>query len=174
MIDHRMPVMDGMEMIVCLRADKENPNVDKPCIALTANAVAGAREEYIAAGFNDYLVKPVNGARLEKLLVKYLPPEMVQKTEDTESATESEYAGFAIFEEKGYLNIRDGIEYAGSEEMYRNVLKFFLDTIDAKCDEIRGYYDSGDWENYQTKVHALKSSAKVVGAEELSDRARSL
>ncbi len=192
LIDHRMPVMDGIEMLVALRGAEDNANAKKPCIALTANAVAGAREEYLAAGFDDYLVKPVNGKRLEEMLLKFLPPEKVDKGERAEAQPAGQTGSFEqeqnpsdksdssggsildVFEERGYLDTKEGIEYAGSEEMYMTVLKFFFQTITAKSDEIRGYYDAGDWENFQTKVHALKSSAKVIGAQELSDRARSL
>ena len=79
-----------------------------------------------------------------------------------------------LFEEKGYLDVKEGIEYAGSREMYLMALKFFLNTVDAKSDEIRRYYDEQNWKDYQVKVHALKSTAKTVGAMELSNRARAL
>lgn len=66
LIDHRMPIMDGMQMLKALRSMKDNPNCKKPCISVTANAGIGAREEYLQAGFDDYLVKPVNPEKLEK------------------------------------------------------------------------------------------------------------
>ena len=184
LIDHRMPVMDGVEMLQKLRASG-GINSKKPCIALTANAIAGAKDEYIAAGFDDYLVKPVNGKRLEDILMKYLPKEKLElppkddvqndepsnpEAEDNKNAAST----LKMFEERGYLDIKEGIEYAGSEEMYISVLQFFLNSIDDKTAEIRDFYNNKDWKNYQTKVHALKSSAKVIGAEELSNRARAL
>ena len=74
-IDHMMPEMDGIETLHEL---KKLPGTgDIPCIALTANTVSGAREMYLDAGFSDYLAKPVDGRRLEKLLLEYLPPEKV-------------------------------------------------------------------------------------------------
>lgn len=174
LIDHRMPVMDGMEMIARLRADRYNPNYRKPCVVLTANAVAGAKASYIEAGFDDYLVKPVNGARLEAMLLKYLPPEKVEEGVALVNTQAKMDPDLAALEETGYFNVHEGIEFAGSVEMYRKVLSFFNETIEAKSEEIRRYYEAGDWEDYQTKVHALKSSAKTVGAEELSNRARAL
>ena len=72
-IDHMMPEMDGIETLHEL---KKLPGLSGAIfIALTANAVTGAREMYIEAGFSDYLSKPVDGARLEDMLVSYLPPE---------------------------------------------------------------------------------------------------
>ena len=175
LIDHRMPVMDGIEMIRALRADTSNKNSKKPCIALTANAVAGAWEEYMAAGFDDYLVKPVNSARMEEVLVKYIPAEKLNlhNTENARAILEADTT-LSTIEEKGYLNIIDGIEYSGDVGMYREALKLFYRTIDSKIDEIRGYYDAADWDAYRVKVHALKSSAKIIGAEELSNKARAL
>lgn len=77
-IDHLMPQMDGMEMIAALKKDTGGKNATTPCIALTANAVAGAREMYLAAGFKDYLSKPVTGTTFEQMLRTYLPAEKIQ------------------------------------------------------------------------------------------------
>ena len=79
-IDHMMPDMDGMETLEKLRkqAGKDLP----VCIALTANAVSGAREMYLNAGFADYISKPVDGRRLEEVLRHYLPAEKVLKPSD--------------------------------------------------------------------------------------------
>ena len=77
LLDHMMPEMDGIET---LRRIQKMPQFDAEktkIIALTANAVAGAREEYLAAGFDDYLSKPVEPLHLEEALMKYLPEDMV-------------------------------------------------------------------------------------------------
>ncbi len=67
-----------------------------------------------------------------------------------------------------------GVQNSGSEEAFGAVLKMFLDSIPAKAEELNGFYASEDWENYTIKVHALKSSAKLIGAMELSEQARLL
>ncbi len=77
-IDHMMPNMDGMEMLAALKKDAGNKNGGTPCIALTANAISGAREMYLAAGFDDYLAKPVTGASLEQMVRAHLPAEKVR------------------------------------------------------------------------------------------------
>ncbi|MBD5426861.1 MAG: response regulator [Treponema sp.] len=76
-IDHMMPNMDGMEMLAALKKDG-GKNDGTPCIALTANAISGAREMYLAAGFDDYLAKPVTGASLEQTVRAHLPAEKVR------------------------------------------------------------------------------------------------
>ena len=77
-VDHLMPGMDGIET---LKHMKEAEGGDKPVyVALTANAVSGAREMYLDAGFYDYMSKPVEPAKLEKLIMGYLPPEKLLDT----------------------------------------------------------------------------------------------
>ena len=77
MIDHKMPVMDGIEVLHRLRRDSSNPNQHKPCIALTANAMSGAREFYLKEGFEDYLSKPIDSAALEKMVREILPMDKI-------------------------------------------------------------------------------------------------
>ncbi|MBQ9607428.1 MAG: response regulator [Lachnospiraceae bacterium] len=83
-LDHRMPVMDGIE---CFKRMKELPDhkcPDAPVISLTANAVSGAREEYLTIGFADYLAKPIDSEKLEDMLIRYLPDYKVQIVKGTE------------------------------------------------------------------------------------------
>ena len=79
-IDHMMPDMDGLET---LKKIKELPGSDEiPFIVFTANAVSGAREMYLEAGFKDYLSKPVDGRRLEETLLRYLPEDKILSPEE--------------------------------------------------------------------------------------------
>ncbi len=80
LVDHRMPGMDGMEMLWRLRSNNECINQKKPSIALTANVFSGAREVYKNSGFEDYLSKPILGDSLERILLEYLPEEKVIRT----------------------------------------------------------------------------------------------
>ncbi|MCR5467937.1 MAG: response regulator [Lachnospiraceae bacterium] len=76
LLDHMMPGMDGIETLE--EINKRYPERDFPVIALTANAVAGAREKYLKHGFEDYMSKPMNGKTLEAMLIKWLPKDVVQ------------------------------------------------------------------------------------------------
>lgn len=77
-----MPEMDGVQTLEQMEAMPDSLNKDTPVIMLTANALTGMREEYLKLGFRDYLAKPIQGNRLEKLLIKYLPSEKVSIQED--------------------------------------------------------------------------------------------
>ncbi len=72
-IDDRMPGMSGVEMLRELRSREKDPNRGTPCIVLTANAIAGARDSYMKQGFEDYLSKPIDGPEFEKMIQRYLP-----------------------------------------------------------------------------------------------------
>jgi signal transduction histidine kinase/ActR/RegA family two-component response regulator len=75
LLDHMMPVKDGIETFHELKAMKDNPNKKTPVIMLTANAVTGAKEEYMDEGFADYLSKPFSATEVQKILLKHLPKE---------------------------------------------------------------------------------------------------
>ena len=79
LMDHMMPEMDGIETFHHLKEEKNNPNQNTPVIALTANAIAGIRDEYIREGFADYISKPIDASQLESMLLTYLPEDVVQK-----------------------------------------------------------------------------------------------
>ncbi len=79
LLDHMMPGMDGVETYRRMKEAVDSPNRDTPVIMLTANAVNGVREQYLEAGFADYLSKPVSSDKLEKMLLKYLPQNKIQK-----------------------------------------------------------------------------------------------
>ena len=174
-LDHRMPGMDGIETLQEMKKMTDNLNKDTPVISLTANAISGAREQYIAAGFQDYLTKPINSAQLENLIVKYLPPDKIKSADNSAQAEDVEEVAIPQWlKDVDSLNTKEGVEHCGSVEAYLDALEVFANAINTAADEIEKYYNNGDWKNYTTKVHALKSSSKVIGADELSEKARRL
>ena len=177
-LDHMMPEKDGVETLHELKAAAPNPNADTPYICLTANAISGAREEYINAGFNDYLTKPINTDALEEMLIRYLPEDKVQRTEAQEDSSQADNTqeipeALAGLGDIG-IDIAAGIESSGSLDVYISVLNVFCRSIDGNKAEIEEHYVASDFENYTIKVHALKSSARIIGAMELGEEAQAL
>ena len=78
LLDLHMPGMDGIETLQQMKLLKESPNQNTPVIMLTANAIVGAKEEYMEAGFTDYLTKPVQETLLHEMIMKYLPKELYE------------------------------------------------------------------------------------------------
>ncbi len=174
-LDHRMPGMDGIETLQKMQTLAGNKCKNTPVISLTANAISGAREQYIAAGFKDYLTKPINSAALENLIIKYLPPELVTFSENTSEEIPEENSALPDWlKNLEGIDTNSGIEHCGGIDSYLDALKVFAEAVNSGADEIQKYFDSADWKNYTTKVHALKSTARVIGAEELSERAKRL
>ncbi len=183
-LDQRMPVMDGIEALHLMELLAERKNPKAPCIALTANAVSGAREMFLSEGFTDYLTKPVSPAKLEEMLLKYLPEEKVilpdspgfsVKKKDTEELSEEREEGTG-----DRLRNIPGIDYEAAisrcmeDGILIEALKDFGLSAQHVPDEIEKFLESGDIENYTIRVHGLKSSAAVVGATVLSELAAEL
>ena len=179
-LDHRMPQMDGIEAYEIMKGLEDNLNKDTPVIALTANAVSGAREEYMKHGFTDYLSKPINGAVLEEMLEHYLPAEKILSV-SIFNGDDNYKSGLSedIPKDSFLLKLRDidldlAVNNCGSVETLEEVIFDFYSSIDAKSDAIENYLKEEDIRNYTVLVHALKSSARIIGANELSTMAAEL
>ena len=174
-LDHMMPGMDGIETMQAMKGLAGNKNKETPVIALTANAIHGAREEYLAAGLWDYLTKPINCAKLEEMIIKYLPPDKVEGLTPEKAQGEEADSELPLWlREIGGLDIAAGIEHCGRTADYLEALTVFAGSIRSTAREIEDYCQLEEWKNYTTKVHALKSTAKIIGAAELSEKARRL
>lgn len=173
LMDHMMPEMDGIETLQKLKTMGNNLSVGAVVIALTANAVAGARETYLASGFDDYLKKPIKSVKLEQMLVKYLPQELVQIQEGKNSSiTSEEWASMVEFEN---INVRTGLIYTDQDhEMLQGIMKQFLNTGKKNLEELEYAINQQDWKTYGILVHALKSTSLNIGAERLSTHAKML
>lgn len=178
-MDHMMPVMDGVQTLHAIRALEGNPSRDIPVIALTANAVAGARDLYLKEGFQDYLTKPIDADKFENMLIEYLPDNVVYMTHnmDINDAYEEEEAGneLSIRESQLYLmgfNLRNGLKYMGGDKaLYGKVLHDFHSILQEKEEALKDFLKKGDMPGYMIIVHSLKGNARNVGADDLADEA---
>lgn len=82
LMDHMMPIMDGIEALHKVREQADGLNTETPVIALTANALVGAQEMYLSEGFVSYISKPVKGIDLEECLLKVLPEDKIVRESD--------------------------------------------------------------------------------------------
>ena len=176
-MDHQMPGMDGVETLAKIRAMEEALPQEKKSIVivLSANAVYGAREMFLSKGFNDFLSKPVQGKDFAACLSKWLRPELI-KTVETPEASDGDLSipeNFpALPADK--INLVKAVENAGGFENWLRVTKTFAASIEEKLAEIQDYFAKGDYKNFTIQVHALKSAARIIGAEKLSAMAEEL
>ncbi len=175
-LDHMMPGKDGIETLHELRAQQGSPNIDTPAICLTANAISGARDRYIEAGFDDYLTKPLDSGKLEDMMMDYLPKEKIEAagTEEISAGSMEIPEILAPLKEEDWIDLNLGMENSGDAESYLELLQIFYESIDEKTEEIDGFYVAEDLKNYTIKVHALKSSARIIGARDFGEEAQKL
>lgn len=195
-LDHMMPEMDGVETLKRLRKFHTDTGKELTVIAFTANAVSGAREMFLREGFSEFVSKPIEDLELERVLKKVLPKSAIEYVDEIDMAgNEVEYIGEQSCEKAESidgqipkinseedkiirlknigLNIQSGIQYSrGDMEFYEELLTRFAQDAERKSVEMVDFYEKEDFANYRILVHALKSAAKMVGADDLSEMAR--
>lgn len=182
-IDHRMPEMDGIETLHALKKMKKNKSKGQPCIALTANAISGVKKMYLNEGFDDYLSKPVNPAKLEEMIRHYLPEEYLKEdsendqTSDTQNNTNnfSDFSDFILrLNNIDSIDTDSALKNCGTPEILFNSISQYYLSIDEKAIQLQQLFEAEDWKNYEIKVHALKSTSRLIGALKLSKLAEYL
>lgn len=192
-MDHMMPEMDGVEAMKRIRNMGGSYCTNVPIIALTANAVAGAREALIAEGFSDFVEKPIELAILEKTLLHNLPANKIQYLTDAKTAMSESQTIESMTEEKTEahtvqpvsqsdseaffvkdLDMNTGMMYCGGEEAYKLILEEYARKGSKNWEDLARLFQEMDWKNYTIAVHAIKSSMLSIGAKELSEQAKAL
>lgn len=191
LMDYMMPIMDGIEATGRIRSIDGEYYKTLPIIALTANTTISSKNSFLQAGMNDFLSKPIQMPDMYEVLRRWLPDELIddsvkvlpnekdetikKKTESDEpkyrqSDTDKEDAKMAY----GAIDREVGIQYFGSDELYDEILEDFYRLIDSKADKIEELFNTGNIKDYTIEVHALKSTARMIGATELSEMALSM
>ena len=173
-MDHQMPQMDGVETLKQSALLQNNLSKDAVMIILTANAVSGAREMFLREGFQDYLSKPIDVSKLEAVILKYLPSELIKKEAsllehpvDVPKPAEREGTKTHLVDwEKGRKLCMD------DESFFREVLGMIAES--EYVQELNRYFENADFDNYRIKIHALKANLANIGAMEASDMAKEL
>jgi len=175
-MDHMMPGMDGVEATKIIRES----GVKVTIVALTANAIAGAKEDFFAAGMDDWLTKPINKVLFFKVLEKWIPPEKVTRVsaetdEGGEAGGSSEANEFRrSIEDIEGLSVQTGLERVFEWETYETSLRLLITEI-GNCDKnLNHFMAAGDMRNFSIAVHGMKGALNFVGAMELSRQAYDL
>ena len=172
-LDHRMPEMDGIECLHRIKEDTDGINYKTPIIALTANAVSGSREMYLDAGFDNYLTKPINTEAMETMMSTLLPVSKVRAAKHNTENSEDEKVPEWL-EEIPFINIKRGVKNCGDVKSYLSAIEAYVDNFEDNKNAIIDSKDRDEIEAYTIKVHALKSSSKIIGAMEIGELAEKL
>jgi len=179
-LDHMMPEMDGVETLHHMKALSEFPCKDTPVVVLTANAVSGAKEAYLSAGFDDFLSKPIVPDKLEAMIQKLLPKELLQMADKGLKKPPEQNTKVHLEE----LPVVEGLDWnyawlhLPDMELLEYTVKAFYEQIDSAADCLEQAYkqiaDADFLEQYRIQIHAMKSLAATVGILPLSGIARVL
>ncbi|MBO6015456.1 MAG: response regulator [Lachnospiraceae bacterium] len=196
-MDHMMPEMDGIEAMKRIRANAAREGKEARIIALTANAVSKAREMFLKEGFDVFVSKPIEIVDLERVMRRVLPRSVIEAAQEMDNAqnqevfddirpaqdikTETAYADaesadgmsqlLALLRGQG-ISTDKGMRYCQNDpEFYKTVLLQYAGDAEDKIQDMCRFFDEKDWANYKIRVHALKSSSKIIGAEQLSELA---
>nr|MCR5001121.1 response regulator [Lachnospiraceae bacterium] len=181
-MDQRMPEMDGTETLHAMKTltRDENRSYDAPVIILTANVVAGAKEQFISEGFNDYLSKPVDALKLEHMIAEYLPSgKVMEPPEETEEGS-NESAGGDSSDDSAFMNdyaaikgidIDAALKNCLNADILKNTVHDFYAYFETGSGKIKDTWKAGNIKDYTVAVHALKSSSRLIGAMDLSKMA---
>jgi signal transduction histidine kinase/CheY-like chemotaxis protein len=180
LMDHMMPDMDGVETVARIRVLEGGYYQNLPIIALTANAVSGMKEMFLEKGFNDFLPKPIDIAKLDELIDKWTPDKKKLKIEPER--------GEAVNPDKGEaLPLIPGVDTAkglamtgGTLAGYKKVLSMFRKDAEERLALLRNFAaqnrgpDEAALPVFVTQVHALKSASANIGAAAVSAEAARL
>lgn len=188
-LDHMMPDMDGIDVLRCMKGWKEDyPCKHTPVVVLTANAIMGAREMYLAQGFDGFLSKPIIPEKLEKMLIQFIPDERIKDVtvennirEEAEiNGNESENTRLSIehFPEVAGVDWRYGLQHLKDEQLLWNTIRDCYYSMEADAAFLETLYpdisNPDICNQYRVKVHTMKSSVAMIGASYMSGVAQML
>ncbi|GHV41090.1 hypothetical protein AGMMS49546_16270 [Spirochaetia bacterium] len=177
LMDHMMPGMDGVEAAAAIRIRGEEYYQKLPIIALTANAVSGMKEMFLANGFNDFISKPIDIAKLDECMFRWIPKNKQKKPLPSRKRPKAAAEGLSdeavpALQIEG-VDVPQGIAMTGdNEEEYRKILQSFY----RDAEERLPYFDKlgGDLPVFTSQVHAIKGAAATIGALTVSKEAAAL
>lgn len=178
-MDHMMPEMDGVETAKRIRQSAGRLGRDICIVALTANVSSSAKDMFLSEGFDAFLPKPIDLMELDRVLKRVLPrsaivydPLSADSGDDTEPPVPAD--PYRALREFG-VDIGEGMGYCQNDEgFYREILAEFADRREEKLGKLNGYFADKALKDYAIRVHSIKSTAKTIGADALSESAKRL
>ncbi|MCL2216356.1 MAG: ATP-binding protein [Defluviitaleaceae bacterium] len=166
LMDYMMPGMSGVEATKAMR----EAGARIPIIALTANAIVGAKEMFLETGFDDFLSKPIEVAFLNKILAKWIPKEKQQQADLAEVVDEAR-----IEIHIDGVDTAKGLELSGgNDRLYMDLIATFGIECAKKLNELTRCFEAADIPLYTIHVHALKTACANIGASAVSEDAANL
>jgi CheY-like chemotaxis protein len=186
-MDHMMPGMDGIEATRIIRNEINTEYAKNvPIIALTANAIVGNEEMFLASGFNAFISKPIDIMRLDTILNQWVrdkqtgeileQAEKMKKTIEVGKGTETmEELTPVIFDGMSIegLDLEAGIARYRTQETYRVILRSYMVHTPGLLEKLR-FLSRETLPDYAVTVHGIKGASYGIAAAEVGDDAEKL
>lgn len=169
-MDIMMPGMDGVTAMQKIRElyKLENDCAEKKMImvALSGNDGEGVREEMIAKGFDEFVEKPLDRSKLNRIIRMFFPDDKrMLVSQEQREATKQDDCG---------LDAGLGETYCGGKEAYEQILREYAKKGEKNWMGLQQAFENKDWDNYTIEVHGIKSALLTIGAKEISQKAKAL
>ncbi|THB69002.1 MAG: response regulator [Desulfovibrio sp.] len=172
LMDVQMPEMDGMEATAAIRADNSgdfDPQI--PIIALTAHAMSGDRDRFLASGMNEYVAKPLSidelGAAMDRVLSESDGGDGLEASgRDVDQERQEQDSDVSVLNwEKTLARLRGDAPFLG--ELYQT----FLSDLDARLRRFQEALHNRDFRTLQKLAHSLKGAASTIDAGQVREKA---
>ena len=178
-MDHMMPGKDGVETTKDIRELDKPYAKTIPVVTLTANAIFGAKEKLLKAGFDDYLSKPIDTKRLNEVIENYLcnqDSSQTCKIHLLKETTSNKQNAFQADDENSIFI--EGVNATAAMkamrmgvETYISFLGTYANDLEKSIGSMIENYKDQDWKNFTITVHGMKSASRYAGASLLGDMA---
>jgi signal transduction histidine kinase/CheY-like chemotaxis protein/HPt (histidine-containing phosphotransfer) domain-containing protein len=172
LMDGQMPRMDGFTATREIRRRELETSFHITIVAMTAHAMQGDRERFLAAGMDDYLAKPVRREALEEVLARWIPGRYIPGGLRPRAAVPEPVTEIPV-DPSVLVGLRE-IEAQGAPGFVAEILSLFRDQGRINLDALRSASDRGDFIGWRARLHSLKGSASSVGAMRLAEWCQAL
>jgi len=170
-MDHMMPGMDGIETTQWIRSIDTEYAKTIPIIALTANAVAGNERLFLDEGFQAFVSKPINIAKLDSVIHQWIIKDTAaEDTGEAPAAAESEGITIDI---PGINTILGLSLYEGDMDILLDVMRSYADNVTAELDRMQNLTEE-TLQDYIIDIHTMKGAGAGIGAKDLTQRAKKM
>ncbi|WFB46571.1 response regulator [Vibrio coralliilyticus] len=185
-MDISMPEMDGMETCRAIRSMTDEKTCQIPIIALTAHSLSGDKEQFLDAGMNDYLSKPIRLSQLIEKINLFLSDDAINSAEKSDNLeSESQTLTQAVINHSMNQDVQVDLELVDEEVLEQmiedtsaDVLPMLIDHyIEESNERLRKIYQAmqdRDKETLEFESHTLGSSSLALGNRVLSNLARKI
>jgi PAS domain S-box-containing protein len=185
LMDVQMPEMDGIEATHHIRSLADPVKANIPIIALTANALKGDSEKYLAAGMTDYLAKPFDEERLFRVISRNLT-RIAQASPDIPSTTTSSDDSRTVSNRKNNLNNMSSANQrlydltmvqsvsGGDEGFIKKMVALFIETVPQNMQDLKNALATENWDQVGKTAHKLKSTIDSMGIKSIRQEIRAV